>query len=226
MNIIINSQNTCDDAARRHGMKGVSLPEVVIVLIIIGILSAISLPYIFQNRTRYRSEDQSLRVMDLMREAAQTAITKRRTFRLEVDKTLNQLLIIDENDAGAADDREIKAIPLDPTNEVRIDVVPTGVTKPSVNYADAVFAADTIGHKRGTTTVINDVVWALRFNRDGTVVDKASNPVSANLYVFPPLTPGSAAPRSKQEVRAITIFGGSGAVRYWKYDGTNFLPQN
>ncbi len=180
-------------------MRGVSLPEVIIVLIIIGILSAISLPYIFQNRTRYRSEDQAFRVMDLMREAGQAAVTKRRTFRLEIDKTSNMLLIIDENSAGAADDREIKAIPLDSVNEVRMDIAPTGVTKPSVNYADAIFAADTTGHKRGTTTISGNTVWAIRFNRDGTVVNSANNPVSANLYLFPPLTPGNAAPRSKSE---------------------------
>jgi len=26
------------------------------------------------------------------------------------------------------------------------------------------------------------------------------------------------------EVRAITIVGGSGAVRYWRYNGTQFVP--
>lgn len=227
MKTINNKKNIGNNAARESRMKGVSLPETVIVLVIIGILSAISLPYIFQYRTRYRSEDQALKVMDLMREAGQLAITRRRTFRLEIDRTSNMLLIIDENQAGAADDREIKAIPLDPTGEVRMDVTPTGVTRPNPpNYPDAVFAADTTGHQRGGTTVINNTVWAARFNRNGTVVNSAGNPVSATLYLFPPLAPGSGVPRNIMETRAITIFGGSGAVRYWKHNGTSFVPQN
>ena len=228
MKSTIYKNNNRSDAARQYGMRGISMPEIIIVLVIIGILSAISLPYIFQYRTRYRSEDQALKVMDLMREAGQMAIIKRRTFRVEIDLFLNRLLIIDEDTTvNPAVHREIKAIPLDPIEEVRMDVAPTGVTKPNPpNYANAVFATDTTGHQRGNVTINGDTVWAARFNRDGTVVNGAGIPVSATLYLFPPKTPGSAVPRSLQEVRAITIFGGSGAVRYWKYDGTTFVAQN
>ena len=224
----IDEKKICEKPEKQSGIAGFSLPELIIALVIIAILSAISLPYIFQYRTRYRSEDQALKVMDLMREAGQLAITKRRTFRVEIDLFLNQLLIIDEDTTvNPAVHREIKAIPLDSTDEVRMDVTPTGVTKPNPpNYANAVFATDTIGHQRGNVTISGDTVWAARFNRDGTVVNGAGIPVSATLYLFPPKIAGSAAPRTLQEVRAITIFGGSGAVRYWKYDGTNFVAQN
>lgn len=216
-------------AERRKTMAGVSMVEVIIVLVIIAILSAISIPYIFQSRSRYRSEDQALKVMDLMREASQLAITRRRTFRLEIDRTNNQLLIIDETGqlAAATDDqKQIKAIPLDPVNETRVDTIPTGVSKPNPpNYNDATFAADTIGHKDANgNSVTGNTVWAVRFKRDGSVVNGADNPISANLYFYPPQTTGSSTPRSLNEVRAVTVFGGSGAVRYWKYNGTAFVP--
>ncbi len=216
-------------ARQRQTMAGVSMVEVIIVLVIIAILSAISIPYIFQSRTRYRSEDQALKVMDLMREAGQLAITRRRTFRLEIDRTSNQLLIIDEtgDPSTAADDqKQIKAIPLDPVNETFVDTIPTGVTKPNPpNYNDAAFAADTIGHKdAGGNSVTNNTVWAVRFKRDGSVVNSTDNLFSANLYFYPPQTTGSTTPRSLNEVRAVTIFGGSGAVRYWKHNGTTFVP--
>ena len=129
---------------------GFSIIEILIVVGIIAILSAISLPYIVNYKRLYKSEDQALKVVDLMREASQLAVTRRRTFRLEIDLTENAVLIIDERNPDPATlvnetDVRIKKIPLEMVRDIRIDSIPTGVTKPNPpNYADAAFAADTI----------------------------------------------------------------------------------
>ena len=221
------NETFCRTAKKRKKAAGFSLIELIIVLVVIAILSAISIPYIYNYKRLYKSEDQALKVMDLMREASQLALTRRRTMRLEIDRNATQILIIDENSPGNGDDTQIKGIPLEPINEVRMDVIPTGVAKPNPpDYADAVFALDTIGHQNNGAAVPRSTVWAVRFNRNGTAVDSANTPISANLYFFPPLTPGSTTPRSTREVRAITIFGGTGAVRYWKHNGATFVPFN
>ncbi len=215
----------CEKTPQHSRTSGFSIAELLIVLTIISILSAISLPYIFNYRKLYKSEEQALKVLDLLRETNQSALTRRRTFRFEIDLNTNEALIIDENGAGASDDSVIKAIPLEAVGEIRMDKKPLGVSKLNLpNYADASFAKDTIGHQRNGTTVIGNSVWAARFKSDGSVVDKSDNFISATLYSWAPLTPGDNNPRNKGEVRAITIFGGSGAVRYWKFDGSGFLP--
>lgn len=207
----------------RNDVAGFSIVELLTVVVVMTILAAISLPYIYNYKRLYKSEDQALKVMDLMREASQLATTRRRTMRFEVDLTDNAALIIDEN--GAAADTLVKKIPLELAKDVRVDVIPAGVTKPNPpNYNDAAFAADTLGHQSGTTTISNHSVWAARFRSDGSVVNAASVPISCNLYFWPPVTTGSSTPRNILEVRAITMFGGSGAVRYWKHNGTTFLP--
>lgn len=212
-------------AARRiskNASDGFSLVEIFVVLVIIAIIAAISVPYIVSYKKLYKSEDQSIKLIDLMRESSQLALNKRKTIRFEIDLTDNAALIIDENVSGAA--VQLKRIPLEPVNEIRMDIIPSGVVKPNPpNYADAAFAADSLGHLVGTTTVTGHSVWAARFRSDGTVVNATNIPISANLYIWPPVTSGSATPRHKAEVRAITIFGGSGSVRYWKHDGTNFV---
>lgn len=205
-----------------RGNSGFSLTELLVVASILIILTAISVPYILNYKKAYKSEDQSLKIMDLMQETAQLALTKRRTMRLEIDLTDNKILVIDEN--GAAADSLIKAIPMEKPLDVRVDIIPTGVTRPiPPDYANAVYAADAIGHLDGASTIINHNVWMARFQRDGSVVNAAGTPLNVTLFVWPPLTFGSSAPKSNKQVRAITLFGGSGAVRYWKFDGTAFI---
>ncbi|MGB7210050.1 MAG: type II secretion system protein [Pyrinomonadaceae bacterium] len=207
-------------------VRGYTLVELVVALTMVTILTAVSIPYLFNYRRLYRTEDQALKIMDLMREAGQLAITRRRIMRVEIDLTANQILLIDGNGPGDADDTEVKALPLDQVGDVRMDQIPLGVTPPNPpNYNAAVFAVDAIGHLRGATPVIGNTVWQIAFLTNGSVVNAGTTtPVSATLYIWPPSASASLTPRSTGEVRAITMFGGSGAVRYWKYDGTAFVP--
>lgn len=222
------NKNTCckSGANLQSVMSGFSVIELVIVVVIIGILSAISLPYIVNYKRSYKSEDQALLIMDLMREASQLALTRRRIIRFEIDRTANRVLIIDGNGPGFADDSEIKSVPIEPASELRMDQNPTGVTRPNPpNYNNAVWVNDTIGHLRNGTPVSGSSVWQIAFLRDGTAVNPNNNlPVSATLFLWSPLTAGNPAARNIREVRAITLFGGSGAVRYWRHDGMTFLP--
>lgn len=205
-----------------RGNSGFSMTELLVVLGIIAIMTVISLPYIVNYKKAYKSEDQALKVIDMMREAGQLALNRRRTIRFEIDFTDNAALIIDEN--GGATDTQIKKIPLEMTRDVRMDIIPATISKPNPpNYNDLAAATDTLGHLAGGTTVTGHSVWAARFRSDGSVVNAANVPINANIYSWPPISPGSTTPRSKAEVRAITIFGGSGAIRYWKHDGTNFV---
>lgn len=207
----------------RQKNSGYSVIELFVVLGVIALLSVISLPYIVNYKKAYKSEDQALKVIDLMREAGQVAMARRRTIRFEIDLTDNAVLIIDEN--NAAPDTRIKRIPLENVGDVRIDAIPTGVNKPNPpNYTNIVFANDSVGHFVGDTNVNGNSVWSARFRSDGTVVNNANIPISVNIYSWPPITPGSTTPRNRSEVRAITLFGGSGAVRYWKHNGTTFIP--
>jgi Tfp pilus assembly protein FimT len=205
------------------GHRGFSLIELLIMVAIVMVMVAVSIPYAYNYRKLYRSEEQAMKVMDLLRETSQMALNHRRTYRLEIDATANAALIIDEN-SSAQPDRLVKRITLDDPSLLRMDVAPATVGRPTPpNYPTAVFANDVIGHMEGSTNVINNRVWAAHFKSDGTVVSATDVPVSVTLYVFPPTSATSDVATDKKQIRVITIYGGSGAVRYWKYDGTNFL---
>ncbi len=206
---------------RREG--GFSVTELLMVVAVLIILTAISIPYLYSYTQKYQSEDQALKMIDLMQEAKQMALTRRRTFRFEIDLTDNAMLIIDEN--GTDPDTLVKSIPLYNPAEVRVDTAPSTVGKPTPpTLNDAVFATDGLGHKRGSDTVNGHNVWAARFQSNGSVVTAGNAPVSANIYIWPPKSSGSPDARTFGEVRALTLFGGTGGLRYWKYNGTKFVP--
>lgn len=215
--------NTFVPTSPRPGRSdGFSMVELLVVVAMILIMAAVSVPYIYSYRIVYRSEEQSLMILDLMREASQKALNERRTFRFELDLDDNAILIIDEN--GTNPDVLLKQIPVDTQALLRTEVAPSGgVGRPNPpNYNAAVFANDTLGHRRGATPFINHKVWAVRFKSDGSVVGANDLPVSATLFVYPATSGTSDVPRDKKQVRAVTVYGGSGAVRYWRYDGTTF----
>ena len=86
---MIGSSNHVKTVCAVAGIKGrtggYSLVETVIAMVILLILTAVSLPYIVNYKRLYKTEDQAIKVMDLMREAGQLALTKRRTIRVDID---------------------------------------------------------------------------------------------------------------------------------------------
>lgn len=191
-------------------MDGHSLVEILIVLAALAVLTAISVPYFFNYGQMYRSEDQALKVLDLFREAGQRALTQRMTVRVELDGNPDPpvLRMIDEN--GANPDTVFKTVRLDILNNVRMDAPGSGIVAPNPpNYPDVAFVSG---------------IWTARFRSDGSVVTAADLPISATIYSWSPDPANISVPRRREETRAITLFGGSGAVRYWKYNGSTFVP--
>jgi Tfp pilus assembly protein FimT len=212
--------------SRHHGERGHSLLELLIVVGIIVILSAITIFSLAANKKLYKTDDQALLILDFIREANTRAVTNREVTRLEIDTTDNKIRLIDENlNTTTADDREVRAMPLANINEVVVDRTPSGVAAPNPPaYTVAAYANDTIGHLEGTTTVTGHRVWSIRFRADGTVVNNANAITSATLFIYPPLAPGSLdTPRTAGLVRSVTIFGGSVGVKLWKYNGTAWI---
>lgn len=197
----------------RNGMGGYSLIEILVVMALVAVMTAISLPYLFSSSRKFASEDQAIKVMDLMREAGQLALTRRRNITFEINGTITDRPVVQLIDDVT--DQVIKTVPLEPRSRVRMDAAPAGFTTPNPpNYAAAVYASN---------------VWAVNFTSSGTVVTIGATPVpvSATLYSWRPImepgtpfNPSNLTPARREEVRAVTIFGGSGAVRYWRFTGT------
>ena len=186
--------------------EGFSVIELLIVGTLIIALTAISVFMLAPQRRAYRSEDAAAQAANFMRDAYQRALTQRQTMRVQIDRANRIIQIIDENLLPVGDEIEVRRDAL--LDEVNFDQPSFGGTPVSVpaapyNYPKAVY---------------NSNVWTARFKSDGSVVDSAGNVMSATLF----FSPQNSQNIDQRLVRAVTVFGPSGSVRVWKYDGANF----
>src|SRR5256885_6507695 len=87
------------------GDAGFSLIELLLVSAIMLVLVGFSILALLPHKNLYKVEDQSLRVLDFMRDSSQRALTGRQTIRLEIDLTDNQIRIVNDS-TGAVLRRE------------------------------------------------------------------------------------------------------------------------
>lgn len=196
--------------------KGVTLVELLIVMTVIAIMSAVSLFSLTGHQKLYKPDEQLLRIADVLQEARQRAMTQRETIRVEIDKTANLVRLIDENKTGTTtDDKEIRRLSLLPKNDVRVDTAPANITynpPESVPVPTAVYKLSTYQASSGNQ------VCTLRFESTGNVVDERTSPevpTGVTLYVW---SPQSSDPTQSSIARAITITGSTGAIRLWEFN--------
>ncbi len=79
--------------------QGFSLIELVIVVLIISILSVISIISL-RGEKKYLADDQAYKILDILNEARQRALTQHETMRVEFNKTQNIVQLISENAPG------------------------------------------------------------------------------------------------------------------------------
>lgn len=198
--------------------SGVTMVELLIVMAVIAVMSAVSLFYLTGHQKLYKPDEQLLRIADVLQEARQRAMTQRETIRVEIDKTANIVRLFDENTAtsGNADDKEVRRLTLLSTSDVRMDQAPTNITynpPESVPVPIAVYKQSTYPASNGNQ------VCTLRFYSNGNVGDADSSPnvagPGATLYVWSPSSNNST---TSSIARAITITGATGAIRLWEFD--------
>lgn len=187
----------------KSSSQGFSLLELLIVIAIIIIMSAIAVGAFFQTRL-YAPEDQALKTMEFLRNASQLAITRKTQMRVEFNYpeggTGGPMMGIFVGATTNLFDKNYKALNL------RVQFArPATISGPPnpPNYTEYTGSAP----------------WVAYFNPDGTIVTTAAGtvPVNATFYF-------STAEEGDKTACAVTLFGGNGALRLWRYGAS--CPNN
>jgi hypothetical protein len=215
--------------SRRNSQAGFSLPELIVALSLGMAMVSTSIYAFMPARRVYGVDETAGQIQRFMREASTRALTHRQSMRVFVNSKLtsttvpnttpaiscraNSIMLIDENNAGTGDESVVRSEPLYAGLGVTIGR-PTNLPSGSQPSAPFNFPAASFG-SGGT--------WECYFQPTGRITNSAGVPSSATLYFYTatPTSPSSAFDLSL--VRALTVFGPTGNIRFWRYNPT---PQN
>jgi len=169
---------------------GFTIVDLLLIVALVGIVSAAAYPVITSTLDYYRTESALQLVLANVREARQSAIDERRSYRITFSYP-GSFAVWKQDDAFAwVQERQI-FLPFGISFHL-----PSGIPRISIidNSAD-------IDFNGGNTC---------RFRADGSVVNSSGRIVSGIVYISNSAETG--------QCRAVSVFGGTGLTRAWVYE--------
>lgn len=193
--------------------NGFSLLEMLIVVALIGCLSAIAIPQMISQRRLTRSVGLTREIASQLRLTRQMAMSQRQSFTFQYDNSTKHISVIDHNSNLGLDLFADLAYP----NTLNSRVVSVtqlaagGLDSEEITYgipAGAPSAA--LGDGILMTALTNNQI-NVTFQPNGSVINLTGNPISVGMFIYNNKA-------AQGTASAISVLGASGRIKIWRYD--------
>lgn len=187
------------DKNKLKNQKGFSLPETLIVLIIIAILVVLALPQINSSRRLLRFSAIQRQIGSSLNEARQNAMSQRQPITFRYDDTNKRVVLYGGTFGNLGDAKNQKT-----------DFATSGLLVSEIVYGRPSGVAATALGDSSTLTDLTANNVDVTFQPDGSVLDASNNPVNRALFFYDS--------KNKSDTAfAISILGAGGRTKVWRY---------
>lgn len=203
---------------RRTSGRGFTLLELIVLVGVSAIVMAIALPAVSNSRRLQRLAAIPKLVSTQLRLARQLAMSQRRAVTFQYDDSTKQIKLISQPTFGTAvltnsnypnlsGSAVVNTMPLTAAGLALTDIT-YGIPSGTPTYAPTTALGDTATM---TSLSINKV--NITFQPDGSVINSSGQPVNYALYFYNSQLPADTA-------SAISVLGGAGRVKVWRYSSS------
>lgn len=185
--------------------RGYTLVETMLVVGIMGVITAIAVIQVGSSKQALAGDGAMRVVVSQMNQAKQLAITQRRNMRVTFTGN-NSMQIVREEVPGPTL-TTISSVPF----EGGVQFV--RVTSPAIGEPPAPELPSPAATPPSTGAIaFGATTTEMKFSPEGVFVDQVGAPLNGTIFV--------ALPTKAMSARAITIFGSTGRVRAFRWDGS------
>jgi prepilin-type N-terminal cleavage/methylation domain-containing protein len=190
---------------RVSAQAGYSLIELMIVVGIAGVLTGIAVVQIGSTKQGLTGDGGMRTVLSQMNQAREMAITQRRYMRISF--TLGNKVTISKEDLAGGAPTEVQTALMEGRVEFLV-VLPVG-TKADYDTPEGYGNTAPVLFPTATGTPPE-----IKFSPEGTLVNQDGKTLNGTVFL--------AVPNQKLSARAVTVFGSTGRVRGYRWDGAHW----
>lgn len=185
---------------KNKNQKGFSMPELVIVLLVLAILVTLALPQIISSRRLFRFSAMQRQIASSLTDARQEAMGQRTPVTFRYDNSTKEIRLYGGKYGISGDSKNLF-----------LQMAGSGVAPSDIIYGrPAGVSTAALGDGTNLTDLTSNAV-EITFQADGSVINASNNPQNYTMFFYH-------GKHAEETAFAVSVLGAGGRAKVWRYN--------